>query len=67
MNILKVYKETDITNKEMIEVLQKLGFKEVIGDANDYRMENKTFDMYLVMPRRPFNEFILKGYTLSFR
>ena len=58
MNILKVYKETDITNKEMIEVLQKLGFIEVTGDVHDYRMENKTFDMYLVMPRRSFNEFI---------
>ena len=66
MNILKVYKETDITNKEMMEVLQKLGFTEVIGDVNDYRVENKSFDMYLVMPRRPFNDFILKGYTAKF-
>ena len=66
MNILKVYKETDITNKEMIEVLQKLGFTEVVGDVHDYRMENKAFDMYLLMPRRPLNEFILKGYTAKF-
>ena len=66
MTILKVYNETDITNAEMIEVLQKLGFIEVAGDAHDYRMESKTFDMYLIMPRRPLNEFILKGYTTKF-
>jgi hypothetical protein len=66
MTILKVYKETDITNKEMIDVLQRLGFVEVAGDVHDYRMENKAFDMYLLMPRRPLNEFILKGYTAKF-
>ena len=66
MAILKVYKETDITNKEMIDVLQRLGFVEVTGDVHDYRMENKAFDMYLLMPRRPLNEFILKGYTAKF-
>jgi hypothetical protein len=66
MAILKVYKETDITNKEMIDVLQRLGFVEVTGDIHDYRMENKAFDMYLLMPRRPLNEFILKGYTAKF-
>ena len=66
MAILKVYKETDITNKEMIDVLQRLGFVEVAGDVHDYRMENKAFDMYLLMPRRPLNEFILKGYTAKF-
>ncbi len=66
MNILKVYNETNMTNAEMIDVLQKLGFVEVAGDAHDYRMENKTFDIYLVMPRRPLNEFILKGYTAKF-
>ncbi len=31
MNILKVYNETHITNAEMIEALQKLGFAEVVG------------------------------------
>ena len=66
MTILKVYKETDITNKEMIDVLQKLGFTEIKGDEHDYRMENKSFDMYLIMPRRPLTEFILKGYTAKF-
>ncbi len=66
MNILKVYKETEITNAEMIDMLQKLGFIEVKGDAHDYRMENKAFDMYLLMPRRPLNEFIWKGYTAKF-
>jgi hypothetical protein len=66
MTILKVYKEAEITNKEMIEVLQKLGFSEAEGDVHDYRMESKTFDMYLIMPRRPLNEFILKGYTAKF-
>jgi hypothetical protein len=66
MNILKVYKETDITNQEMMDVLQKLRFIEVSGDVHDYRMENKAFDMYLIMPRRPLNEFILKGYTAKF-
>jgi hypothetical protein len=66
MAILKVYKETDITNKEMIEVLQKLGFIEVTGDVHDYRMESKTFGMHLLMPRRPLNECILKGYTAKF-
>lgn len=66
MAILKVYKETDITNKEMIDVLQRLGFVEVTGDVHDYRMKNKAFDMYLLMPRRPLNEFILKGYTTKF-
>lgn len=29
-------------------------------------MENTTFDMYLAMPRRPLDEFILKGYTAKF-
>jgi hypothetical protein len=66
MNILKVYNDTNITNAEMIEVLQKLGFSEVAGDAHDYRMESKTFDMDIIMPRRPLNEFILKGYTTKF-
>jgi hypothetical protein len=66
MTQLKVYKETDITNKEMIDVLQKLGFIEAKGDAHDYRMESKTADMYLLMPHRPLNEFILKGYTTKF-
>lgn len=66
MTILKVYKETDITNKEMIDVLQKLGFKEIPGDPHDYQMENTTFDMYIIMPRRSPNEFILKGYTTKF-
>jgi hypothetical protein len=66
MNILKVYNETNITNAEMIEVLQKLGFTETAGDAHDYRMESKTFDLALIMPRRPLDEFILKGYTTKF-
>ena len=66
MNILKVYKETEITNEEMIEALQKLGFIEVAGNVHDYRMENKALDMYLIMPRRPLNEYILKGYTTKF-
>ena len=66
MNILKVYNETDITNAEMMEALKKLGFIEIAGDVHDYRMESKTFDMYLIMPRRPLNEFILKGYTAKF-
>ena len=66
MNILQVYKETDITNAEMIAALHTLGFVEAVGDAHDYRMENEAFDMYLVMPRRPLDEFILKGYTTKF-
>ncbi len=65
MNYLKVYKETHITNGEMLEALQELGFKEVKGEPNDFRMENTEFDMYILIPRRPLDEYILKTFTAS--
>ena len=61
--ILKVYKETDISNGEMLAVLEKLKFHEIPSDPIEYRLQHATTDLYVVMPRRPLNEFILKGYT----
>jgi hypothetical protein len=65
MNYLRVYKETQITNNEMLNVLKTLGFKEVNGDPRDYRMENAEYDMYITIPRRPLDENILKAFTAS--
>jgi hypothetical protein len=65
MNYLRVYKETQITNSEMLNVLKTLGFKEVNGDPRDYRMENTEYDMYIAIPRRPLDENILKAFTAS--
>ncbi len=66
MNILSIYKNTDVTNREMLEALKKLGYTEVTGDLHDYRMENKTADSYVVMPRRPLDENIIKAFTATF-
>lgn len=65
MNYLQVYKETQITNAEMLNALQSLGFKEKSSDARDYRLENAEYDMYIVIPRRPLDENILKTFTAS--
>jgi hypothetical protein len=66
MNILSIYKNTDVTNREMLEALKKLGYTEVEGDPRDYRMENKAADSYVVMPRRPLDENIIKAFTATF-
>lgn len=66
MNILSIYKNTDVTNGEMLEVLKKLGYIEVAGDPRDYRMENKAADSFVVMPRRPLDENIIKAFTATF-
>lgn len=65
MNYLRVYKETQITNSEMLNVLKTLGFKEVNGDPRDYRMENTEHDLHITIPRRPLDENILKAFTAS--
>jgi hypothetical protein len=65
MNYLKVYKETQITNSEMLNVLKTLGFKEVNGDPRDYRMENTEHNLHITIPRRPLDENILKAFTAS--
>lgn len=65
MNYLRVYKETHITNSELLNVLKTLGFKEVNGDPRDYRMENTGYDLHISIPRRPLDENILKAFTAS--
>lgn len=65
MNYLRVYKETQITNGEMLNALQTLGFKEVNGDPRDYRMENTEYELHISIPRRPLDENILKAFTAS--
>ena len=66
MNMLSIYKNTDVTNGEMLEALTKLGYIEVAGDPRDYRMENKAADSFVVMPRRPLDENIIKAFTATF-
>jgi hypothetical protein len=66
MTILKVYKETQVTNGEMLAILTQLGFAETPSAQNEYRMQHTTSELYLVMPRRPLDEHILKGYTAKF-
>jgi hypothetical protein len=66
MTILKVYKETQITNGEMLAMLTQLGFVEVPSNPIEYRMQHTVSELYLVMPRRPLEEYILKGYTAKF-
>jgi hypothetical protein len=66
MNILSIYKNTDVTNGEMLEALKKLGYVEVAGDPRDYRMENKAADSHVIMPRRPLDENIVKAFTATF-
>ncbi len=65
MNYLRVYKETQITNSELLNALKTLGFKEVNGDPRDYRMENAAHDIYVAIPRRPLDENVLKAFTAS--
>jgi hypothetical protein len=65
MNYLRVYKETQITNSEMLNVLKTLGFKEVNGDPRDYRMESTEHALHITIPRRPLDENILKAFTAS--
>lgn len=66
MTILKVYKETQVTNEEMLAILEQLGFVETPSNPIEYRMQHTTSELYLVMPRMPLNEHILKGYTAKF-
>jgi hypothetical protein len=66
MTILKVYNETQVTNGEMLATLTKLGFVETPSTPSEYRMQHTTSELYLVMPRLPLNEYILKGYTAKF-
>lgn len=66
MTILKVYKETQLTNGEMLAMLMQLGFKEVPSNPIEYRMQHTASELYLVMPRRRLDEYILKGYTAKF-
>lgn len=65
MTYLKVYKETQVTNSEMLQILQSLGFKESNGDPHDFRLENVQYGMSIVIPRRPLDEYILKTFTAS--
>jgi hypothetical protein len=66
MTILKVYKETQLTNGEMLAALTHLGFKEVPSNPIEYRMQHTASELYLALPRRPLDELILKGYTAKF-
>ncbi len=66
MKTLSVYKNTDITNGEMLSALQKLGFYEVEADADEYKMLCDNPKWYFRLPRRPLNEFIVKAYTATF-
>jgi hypothetical protein len=66
MTILKVYNETQVTNGEMLAILAQLGFVETPSNPIEYRMQHTTSELYLVMPRLPLNEYILKGYTAKF-
>ena len=66
MNYLRVYKELDITNREMIETLMRLGFKETLVDAKEYRMVNEAKKSVIRLPREPLDQYILKAYTVSF-
>ena len=66
MTILKVYNETQVTNGEMLATLMQLGFSEIPSNPIEYRMQHATSELYLVMPRLPLNEHILKGYTAKF-
>ena len=66
MTILKVYNETQVTNGEMLAILTQLGFVETPSNPIEYRMQHTTSELYLVMPRMPLNEHILKGYTAKF-
>lgn len=66
MNHLRVYKELDVTNREMIEALNHLGFKEVPFSPNEYRMVHKTKKSFVRIPREPLDNYILKAYTVSF-
>jgi hypothetical protein len=66
MTILTVYKNLDITNAEMIEALQKLGFKEKTGRSKSYWMVNEERQSDIRIPRKPLLDFILKADTATF-
>jgi hypothetical protein len=66
MNYLRVYKELDVTNREMIETLSRLGFKETSVSPKEYRMVNELKKSVVRLPREPLDHYILKAYTVSF-
>ena len=66
MNYLRVYKELDVTNREMIETLTRLGFKETPVSPKEYRMVNEAKKSVVRLPCEPLDRYILKAYTVSF-
>lgn len=66
MNYLRVYKDLDITNREMIEALNRLGFTETPHSTREYRMVNDAQKSVIRIPREPLDQYILKAYTVSF-
>jgi hypothetical protein len=66
MNYLRIYKELDVTNQEVIEALIQLGFSEVSGSPKEYKMMNELQKSVIRIPREPLDSFILKAYTASY-
>jgi hypothetical protein len=66
MNYLTVYKDTEVTNNEMLEALKSLGYVEIENEPLYIRLENPQSKLHLVMPNDPLSEYIKKYYTAKF-